>query len=317
MSRTIDVVGVPSSMGAFAPGQERAPSALRAAELVERLRTAGADVRDHGDGAARRWSPDREHPFAQHVGPVRDVALETAARVADVVGDLSLVLGGDCTIELGTLAGLQARLDGRIGLVYFDLHADMNTPSTVRWGALDSMGMAHALGDDLAAPALAKAFARTPLLQPDELWLFGLGHGQDHERERIAALDIDRTPVEDVVADPPAAAERALGVLEQRVDHLAVHLDLDVIDFVDLPLQENVDRNEGLSFDATMAALGTLLAHRAVVSLTICELNPDHDPDGSAVPRFVEGLVGALSREPAVAGSGDDVDLGAPRSSSR
>jgi hypothetical protein len=51
--------------------------------------------------------------------------------------------------------------------------------------------------------------------------------------------------------------------------------------------------------------------------LTICELNPDHDPDGSAVPRFVEGLVGALGREPAAAGSGDDVDLGAPRSSSR
>jgi arginase len=74
-----------------------------------------------------------------------------------------------------------------------------------------------------------------------------------------------------------------------------VHLDVDVIDFVDLPLQENVDRNEGLSFDATITALRVLLAHPAVAAFTICELNPDHDPDGSAVPRFVDGIVDALT----------------------
>ena len=294
--RTIDVIGVPSSMGAFAPGQERAPAALREAGVIDRLAATGFDVRDRGDGEIRRWFPDREHPFAQHVEAVRDAALETAERVTAADGGLTLVLGGDCTIELGTLAGLQARRAGRVGLVYFDLHADMNTPSTVRWGALDSMGTAHALGDDLAEPALVKAFARVPLLQPEELWLFGHGQGQDHERKRIAALGIGQTPVDDVAADPAAAAERALDAFAGGVDQLAVHLDVDVIDFVDLPLQENVDRNEGLSFDVTMAALGTLLAHPAVVSFTICELNPDHDPDGASVPRFVEGVVGALAR---------------------
>lgn len=292
---TIDVIGVPSSMGAFAPGQERAPAALRDAGLIQALERAGLEVRDHGDAELRRWFPDREHPFAQHVDTVHDVALETAERVSSADGDVALVLGGDCTIELGTLAGLQERLDGRIGLVYFDLHADMNTGSTVRWGALDSMGTAHALGDDLAEPTLSKAFPRTPLLRPEELWLFAHGHGEDHERERIAALGIDRTPVEDVAADPTVAAERTLDAFADRVDHLAVHLDVDVIDFVDLPLQENVGRNEGLSFDATMTALGVLLAHPVAASLTICELNPDHDPDGSAVPRFVEGIVQALT----------------------
>ena len=297
--RTIDVIGVPSSMGAFAPGQERAPAALRGAGLVERLRDAELEPRDHGDSELRRWFPDRQHPFAQHVDVVRDVALETAMRVTGADG-FALVLGGDCTIELGTVAGLQARLGGKIGVLYFDLHADMNTPSTVRWGALDSMGTAHALGDDLADPALSKAFSRTPLLRPDELWLFGHGYGQDHERERIASLGIGRTPVEDVATDPVGAAEQTLDRFWGTIDHLAVHLDVDVIDFVDLPLQENVDRNEGLSFDATMAALSRLLAHPAVASFTICELNPDHDPDGTAVPRFVEGIVGALSRRPAM-----------------
>ena len=292
--RTIDVIGVPSSMGAFAPGQERAPAALRRANLLERLRDRGFDVRDHGDRGMLRWFPDREHPFAQHVEAVREVALETAGRVAAAEGT-ALVLGGDCTIELGTLAGLQARLDGRIGLIYFDLHADMNVPSSVPWGALDSMGMAHALGDDEAVPALVKSFARTPLLAPEDLWLFAHGSGMDHERERIARLGVRRTPVDEVAADPVAAAERTLDAFADGVDHLAVHLDIDVIDFVDLPLQENVGRNEGLSFDATMQSLGVLLAHPAVASLTICELNPDHDPDGTQVPRFVEGIVGAFA----------------------
>jgi arginase len=292
--RAIDVIGVPSSMGAFAPGQERAPAALREAGLLQGLRSRGFEVRDLGDSQERRWFPDREHPFAQHVAAVGDVALETADRVSRAEGT-TLVLGGDCTIELGTLAGLQARLDGRIGLIYFDLHADMNVPSSVPWGALDSMGMAHALGDDEAVPALVKAFARAPLLDPENLWLFAHGSGMDHERERIASLDINRTPVEEVLADPVAAAELALDAFAGGLDHLAVHLDVDVIDFVDLPLQENVGRNEGLTFDAAMQALGILLAHPAAVSLTISELNPDHDPDGTQVPRFVEGIVRAFA----------------------
>ncbi|MDH5223691.1 MAG: hypothetical protein OEW46_02850, partial [Actinomycetota bacterium] len=74
--RTIDVIGVPSSMGGFAPGQERAPAALRRAGLIDRLTEAGVVARDRGDGELRRWFPDREHPFAQHVDAVRDVALE-------------------------------------------------------------------------------------------------------------------------------------------------------------------------------------------------------------------------------------------------
>jgi arginase len=250
-------------------------------------------VIDRGDSQRRRWFPDRDHRFAQHVEAVRDVALDTAIRVTATEG-LALVLGGDCTIELGTIAGLQARFGGTLGLLYFDLHADMNTPSTVPWGALDSMGTAHALGDELSEPVLAKAFARTPLLRPEELWLFAHGNGQDHERKRIGALGIDRTPVEDVAADPGGSARSALDAFAARVDQIAVHLDVDVIDFVDLPLQENVGRNEGLSFDATMAALRVLLAHPSVKSLTICELNPDHDPDGSQLPRFVEGIADVL-----------------------
>lgn len=290
----IDLFGVPSSMGAFVPGQERAPAALRRAGLLERMTSAGFDVRDRGDSRVRRWFPDRERPRAQHVDAVREVVLETAQRVARA-DDMALVLGGDCTTGLGTLAGVQTRFDGRVGLLYFDLHADMNVPSSVREGALDWMGLAHALALDDADPTLAKAFDRTPLLEPSDLWLFGHGSATDFEGEQIERLAIRRTPVEEVVADPAGGATRALEALTKGVDRLVVHLDVDVIDYMDLPLSENADRNRGLSFDATAQALGTFLAHSAVVALTICELNPDHDPDGSAVPRFVDGLTAVFA----------------------
>jgi arginase len=294
MVREVEVFGVPSSMGGFAPGQERAPSALRAAGLIDRLRTRGIEVHDRDDSELRRWVPDTEHPLAQHVEAVRDVAIETAGRIAETVMT-PLVLGGDCTIELGTVAGLQARYGDRVGLLYVDLHADLNAPDRVTWGAMDSMGMAHALGVPGADPRLANAFERSPLLQPDELWLFAHGPGMEGEREHIARLGIRRTVVEEVADDPAGSATRTLDSFAPSVDRIAVHLDVDVIDFVSLPLSENANRNEGLSFEATVTALRAIWAHPAIASLTICELNPDHDPDGSALPRFVDGLVEVLA----------------------
>lgn len=293
MMDTIDLFGVPTSMGAFAPGQERAPAAIRRAGLLERVSAEGLDVRDGGDSRVRRWFPDREHPRGQHVDAVREIVLETAGRVALADGT-ALVLGGDCTTGLGTLAGVQARFHRRVGLLYFDLHADMNVPASVREGALDWMGLAHALGVDGAEPALANAFDRTPLLEPRDLWLFGHGSATDFEREQIERLAIRRTSVQEVAADPVGAATRALEVFTDEADRLAIHLDVDVVDYMDLPLSENADRNQGLTFDATIQALGTFLAHPVVAALTISELNPDHDPDGSAVPRFVEGLAAAF-----------------------
>jgi arginase len=294
-ARRIDLIGVPSSMGAFAPGQEQAPAALRYAGLTDRLRAAGFELEDHGDASVRRWFPDRANPRAQHVEAVAAVARETAQRVASTEG-LSLVLGGDCTIGLGTVAGVQAARGGRVGLLYFDLHPDMNVPSSVREGALDWTGVAHALAVEGAEPTLVKAFDRTPLLEPDEVWLFSHGPGTDFEREQIDRLGVRGTTVTEAAREPEASATRALDEFIRVADHLVVHLDVDAVDFVDLPLSENPGRNEGLPFDAMLRALGTLLAHPAVAALSVTEINPAHDPDGSQIPRFVEGLVGALGR---------------------
>src|ERR687895_1741728 len=107
------IIGAPTSLGAFAPGQEQAPRALREAGL-------GAGFDDFGDIALRRWRPDREHRRAQNAAGVAEVAREVAERVeaAYRAGHVPVVLGGDCTVELGTVAGAKAATEGPLGLVY-------------------------------------------------------------------------------------------------------------------------------------------------------------------------------------------------------
>jgi arginase len=296
MPKRFDVIGVPSSMGAFAPGQEKAPAALRAAGLVRGLADAGLDVEDLDDAGIRRWFPDRDHPRAQHAEAVAEVAAETAARVRDSArrGRIPLVIGGDCTVGLGTVAG--SRDGGSLGLVYFDLHTDMNVPSSVAVGALDWMGMAHALGFEGTEEPLRTFGPRTPLLDPAEVVFFSVGADNPtrFEREQQAARGLREIGAAAVTADPEGSAGEALAMLE-AAESVLIHFDVDVVDYMDLPLSENADRNEGLEFDTAMLALRTLAASPKLAGLTVTEANPDHDPDGSASERFVGGLVEALS----------------------
>src|SRR6476469_8621667 len=102
------VLGAPSSAGAYAPGQELAPAALRDVDLLDLLASAGAAVEDAGDVEGFRWRPDRGSPFAQNAEVVARVAGDVAGRVAALADDARrvLVLGGDCTVGVGTVAGL-------------------------------------------------------------------------------------------------------------------------------------------------------------------------------------------------------------------
>ncbi len=298
--QAVDVIGVPSSLAAFAPGQERAPAAMRSAGLIAGLLAAGIDVLDRGDAPTRRWLPDRGRPDAQNATAIASVLRETSARVATSLsgGRGVVVLGGDCTVGIGALAGCGAAVPGRVGLLYFDLHPDMNVPASMRGGALDWTGVGHALGLPGAVPEIVEFGSRVPLLMPNELWLFGYGpdNRTDFERGQMASLAIAGTTVDEVGADPVGAAHHAMSSLAGSVDRVLLHFDVDVIDFVDLPLSENTGRNEGLPFEPAITALATLCEHPAVIGLSICEVNPDHDPDGSSVPRLVDGLVRAISR---------------------
>ncbi len=309
MGLRLALIGVPTSAGAFAPGQERAAAALREAGLVAALEGAGHEVDDRGDAEVWRWRPDREEPRAQNAAAVARIVRETAARVRGAFvpesgtkapRPLTVVLGGDCTVGVGTVAG-HVGAGAEVGLLYFDTHADLNVPDSVREGALDWMGMAHMLAEPGSCEPLLFAGPRTPLLRDEAVLLFGWGPEQatGFERAVIERRGLERITVDEVAADPEAAATRALASLEARCDRLLVHFDVDVVDFTDTPLSENTGRNEGLTFATALAALRVLLAAPKLAALTITELNPAHlEESGEALERLVAAIAEGLAGGP-------------------
>jgi arginase len=298
--RRVGLIGVPTSAGAFAPGQEQAPRALREAGLVEHLRDGGVEVSDYGECPTWRWRPDRERPRAQNLGKVVEIVRDTGQRVEEAVlaGETSMVLGGDCTVGVGTVVGHTEASD-RIGLVYFDLHADLNVPDGSLPGALDWMGMAHMLGEKGAERDLVEVGPRTPLLTPGQVVVLGWGPDQatPHERDAIDRLELDAIPVAEVRDDPAVAAKRALHILAGETDRILVHFDVDVIDFTDTPLSENPGRNEGITYEEAMTAFEVLAASPDLSGLTVTELNPNHVEEGAgSIERLARDLAGAFTR---------------------
>jgi len=294
VSARLAVIGAPTSAGAFAPGQEDAPSALREAGLLDALRAARREVVDRGDTPRFRWRVDHDEPRAMNAAAVVAGVRAVAERVEEAMraGEQPLVLGGDCTVGVGTVAGAIAA-GAEPQLVYLDLHPDLNTPSSVPDGAFDWTGVAHMLDIEGADDRLAGAGPRRPLLTDDDVVFVGADPQQctPHERAVIEDRGLQLTGVD--------AARRAV---DGRP--FLVHFDVDVIDFSDVPLSENTGRGIGVPFETAFEALDVLLADDALLGLTVTELNPHHGAeDGSDLARFVERLTRALGQrsEPASA----------------
>jgi arginase len=297
MFNRLAIVGAPSSAGAYAPGQEKAPAALRAIGLLELLSANGITVDDRGDVSGFRWRVDKANPRAMNASIVQTVAKASAERVASALATDAavLVLGGDCTVELGTVAGA-LRGTQSVGVVYIDLDTDLNTPESTRDGALDWMGVAHMLGVKGTVPELAAFGPRVPMLRPEQVLFFANDNMEPSERQIIEELGIAEVRLADVAADPSSAAEAVVSGWAQQFERLLIHLDVDVLDYVDMPLAENNRRNIGLRFDQLMASLRPLLRAPNWTALTVCELNPDHgESDGSTLRTFAEALADALA----------------------
>jgi arginase len=286
----LTVIGAPTSAGAYAPGQEDGPGALRAAGLLEAL---GPDARDAGAAARFRWRPDPERPRAANLSAVAERARKVAARVAEALDDDGrvLVLGGDCTTGVGTIAGFAGR---DAGLVYLDRHADLNVPASTIDGALDWMGVAHMLAIEGAEPELAGIAGAPPLLAPERIAFLGLAPVTPPEQAVIDELGLPVVPLDRTVADPSGAAREALEALADCAE-IVVHFDVDVLDFLDAPLAENTDRAPGLPLSSAATILEELFVHPRTRALTVTEFNPHHG-DAATTARLVQTIAGALVR---------------------
>lgn len=128
----VSIVGVPSSSGSCAAGQDQAPTVLRSAGLVDALSALGLEVHDEGDLPFQIWRPDRLNPRAQNLGEVTESIRELIERLIPPLacGDTLLVLGGNCTVALGVVAALCRGSEDLTGVLYVDRNYDINTPES-------------------------------------------------------------------------------------------------------------------------------------------------------------------------------------------
>jgi arginase len=292
--RLLNIIGAATSAGAYSPGQEQAPAAFRRHGLAEALASRSRIIRDHGDVASFRWRPDPARPRAMNLDAVRHACEAVSGRVAKAIAAQEdvLVLGGDCTVELGTVAGANASAK-RIGLVYMDFDADLNTPGTSD-GALDWTGVAHLLDIPGCEPSLASLGPTRPILAPQQLLYFAAENITPPEAAIIRDHAIEVVSGDEVLGDLEAAVVRA-AEWAARFDCVLIHFDVDVLSFVDFPIAENTRRRNGLKLGQAAFVLKRLAALPQWRGLTITEVDPAHAPDeAAAFARLNEVLADAL-----------------------
>lgn len=293
MAHPIAIIGAPSSAGAYAPGQEKAPMAFRKYGLLQALRQNGATVRDYGDVATFRWHPDPSRPKAMNLDAVRRTAKSVADQVAMAMkaNETALVLGGDCTVELGTIAGAQ-REGASVGVVYIDFDTDLNPPEQSD-GALDWTVAAHLLKLPGTAPELSDLGLQEPMLKPSDLLFFAPNEDEItlYEKNVMKERSLQYISLDGVKKDPAKAANQAKQ-WGARFDYLLIHLDTDVLAYTQFPIAENVRRSNGLTLDELAQVLTVLASAPNWRALTITEVNPDHAPDE---PEIFRQLIGMLS----------------------
>jgi len=277
------IVEAPSALGHVPEhlGVERAPEVLLAAGLAD-----GLAARRAGRIEAAGYSADRD-PGTQVMNPraIRDYSPLLADAVTAVLGEgeFPVVLGGDCSILLGTMLALRRR--GRYGLLYIDGDADFYQPEVNPLnGAASASDLAFATG--FGPEVVTDIEGRRPLVRAEDVVVFACRDAADRERRGCQPLPegllvIDRDQVRRVGAD--AAAREAVRYLAREGgpnDGFWIHLDADVFDET---VMQAVDdpRPDGLAWDEVVSALSIAVRSGHAVGLQVAIYNPDIDAGGS------------------------------------
>ncbi len=292
--KKIALIGACSSAAAFLAGTEKAPAALRAAGLVEKLKNAGFEVTDYGDCPTRLFADDEEHRRARNlpaiVAGLNDLKIH--AEVAIKSGALVLVLGGDCAQVIGLLTGAR-RYYKHINLLWMDRDADLNTPASTPSGRIDGMVVASIIGR--GAPELVRFWGETPLVREPDVLLYGLARVDPPEQEFLSRSPLRYVYAADIQKKGAAASSRdALAHLHADSREFVLHLDTDIITQEEFP-SVNVPGSGGMNFEDVRQSLREALGQKTLLGLDVAQYNPDRDPDGSGAQKLVDLLVDALA----------------------
>ncbi len=270
------IIDAPSDLGLRRTGVDGLPDALRGAGLLEGL----PDVRYAGRVPVPGYVPLREKSTGVlNPDGIVTFGLSLAERVAFTLdlGRFPLVLGGDCSILLGTTLALRRR--GRFGLFFLDGHADFYSPESDPNGEVASMDLAVVTGH--GPGALTDLDGRRPLVREEDVVLFGF-----RDADKLAAADgpdvretamhvFDLAEVRRLgVAE---AARRGLAVLEASgVEGFWVHLDADVLNDKVMPAVD-YRMPDGLWPEELTEVLKTILASPLAVGMEVTIYNPTFD----------------------------------------
>jgi len=281
------IVGAALDLGAGRRGVDMGPSAIRYAGLEDRLAALGIDCVDRGNVATEVAEAAAHHdPRARFLPEI----LATCGRIADIVGEgvddgsIPIVLGGDHSIALGTLAGLASRR-GPGAVLWFDAHCDLNTPETTPSGNVHGMPLAAALG--YGGKSFDNASLTLPAVQPSRVAIIGARVTDPGERALIGELGlgvhtmskVDRRGIEAVVSD---ALERAAGAPFVHISLDMDGLDPDVAPGVGTPVPG------GLTYREAHLAMELIAESGLLGSLEIVEVNPILDRQNATATLAVE-----------------------------
>lgn len=277
MSRSIAIVGVPTALGGHLAGMERTPAGLRALGLIDKLRArpglATAKVVDAGD---LRIEPGFRHdpdPRAKNRVLICEFLPREAELVRAVIAGETpeedeadarlLVLGGDCTVHAGAMAGLRAaHPDRRLAIAWFDAHGDFNTPDRTPSGNV--WGMPFAMLTGRGDPDLVAA-AAGPTAADDDAALFGGQVLDEQESRALAASRIAHFGAGMLATDAGQAAVGAWAAsVAQRVAGLYMAFDTDCLNGTE-GWAVTMPEPAGLSLDTAIATVRVLAGAMPVV----------------------------------------------------
>jgi len=298
--KAVTILGVPLGYGASMAGVDMGPAALRVAGLTERVAKLGYSVRDLGDMRLERPQKlPEQHDKLKYVSQISSACEELAREVEQIVaaGELPVVLGGDHSIAIGSIAGVAAYFRKRqetLGLIWFDAHADMNTPETTPSGNIHGMPLSVLLG--YGVPELTNIAGFSPKLDPALCAHVGARDIDAGERELIRKLGIRFFTMREIDERGMAACmDEAIAIASRGTGGYAVTFDVDVLDPGDAPGSGTLVRG-GLTYREAHLGMEKIAEAGGMRSLEVVEINTALDVNNKTAELGVELILSALGK---------------------
>lgn len=296
MLKKLSVIGVPMDLGADRRGVDMGPSAIRYANVHEKLQRIGYEVEDIGNLSVP--TPESFHAGntkIKYLHEVVSVNEELAAVVAHEMGRgrFPLVLGGDHSISIGTIAGVTRR-QKKTGVIWFDAHGDLNTVDTSPSGNIHGMPLAASLG--FGHPHLTGCGGTKRKISPEHVALIGVRSLDSGEKSMIRECginvftmhEIDRLGMAEVM-------ERALRIVTEGTDGVHLSFDLDGIDPNEAP-GVGTPVAGGVTYREAHLALEMIAQSDILTSAEFVEVNPILDVENKTAKAAV-ALIGSVFGE--------------------